>query len=280
MPVKIKGTRSELGDCGDWFLTHTVFQSYVKHVEVCVPLFEVSIKSHVKRVVLRAPPSPNRDAHTAPSPYISYPEHITAATNVSRALDNATLEEILSCAKGLFSEARVLTIEGGHCKKSRKIPQFRTIGSEFNAPCFFTDTPESCKTTAFQSLRRFPQHQTISTLILKGSWNIIRCTADFQSLAVALPSIREWHCVYAKPKTDAYTAICGILRSFPATITKVDLCLEGLNCKQPSSLKKWRKLFPEFHICKDLGRIVPQLESLNYTGHVCGSFFKTANPNA
>ena len=204
----------------------------------------------------------------------------TFRTSTSRTLDNATLEEIFSCAKVLFIEACVLTLEGGHCKKSRKIQHFRN-GLELKAPLENRTnnktTVDEFRTTELLQYRRFPEHQKINTMILKGSWNIIRCTADFQNLAAALPSLREWHCVYAKPKTDAYKAMCGALRSFPPAITRLNICLEGLNGKQPAPLSKWRKLFPQYHICKDLGRIFPQLESLSYTGHVCSCLFKSAN---
>ena len=258
--------------CGDWFLTHPRFQRYVRHVEVWVPLFEISLETR-PRVVLRPSNSPTVGNLPPSRPYIP---NTTFKTSTSRNLDNATLEEIFGCAKVLFTEACVLTLEGGHCKKSRKIQHFRN-GSEFKAPFANQTMVEESRMTELLQYRRFPEHQKINTMILKGSWNIIRCTADFQNLAAALPSIREWHCVYAKPKTDAYKAMCGALRSFPPTITRLNICLEGLNGKQPSPLSKWRKLFPHYHICRDLGRIFPQLESLSYTGHVCCCLFKSAN---
>lgn len=313
MLVKIKGTRSELQTCGDWFLSHPIFTSYVRHVEVWVPLFEISLETR-PRVLLRTPSnSPSHGNHAQPCPYTSYSESVTTTTRASRTLDNATLEEIFECTTVLFPEACVLTLEGGHCKKSRKIQHFREDGTQLKASCnngvaVFSETNSQIKapfadvaavkksrstipkalcthqtaceisrSTELATYRRFSPHQKISILILKGSWNIIRCAADFRNLAVALPSIREWHCVYAKPKTDAYIAMCGVLRSFPSTITKVNICLEGLNGKQPSPLNKWRKLFPQFHVCEDLGRIFPQLESLSYTGHVCRCLFSSGN---
>lgn len=279
MSVKIKGTRSELQTCGDWFLTHPSFQTYVKHVEIWVPLFEVPVEKP-PRLLLSALPSPQYNSHTTAGPHVSYSESVPTTPRVSRTLDNATLEEIYSCSKVLFPEACALTIEGGHCKKSRKVQHFRTNSSDFCVQRVAKAAAETPQTADLQLHRRFPEHPKVSTLILKGSWNIIRCAADFQYLAVALPSIREWHCVYAKPKTDAYKAMCGALRSLPATITRVNLCLEGLNGKQPSTLSKWRKLFPEFHVCRDLGRILPQLESLAYSGHICNLFFKSANATA
>ncbi|KAL8794348.1 MAG: hypothetical protein Q9195_003045 [Heterodermia aff. obscurata] len=270
--IKIKGTRSELQACGDWFLTHPRFQRYVRHVEVWVPLFEISRETR-PRVVFRPPQSPTLE--NLPPSRLHFPSP-TFRTSTTRAFDNATLEEIFGCARVLFVEACILTLEGGHCKKSRQIQHFRN-GSELKDPLESKTTVEESRTAELLQYRRFPEHQKINTLILKGSWNIIRCTADFQNLVVALPSLREWHCIYAKPKTDAYKAMCGALRSFPPTIRKLNICLEGLNGKQPSPLSKWRKLFPQYHICRDLGRIFPQLEGLSYTGHVCSCLFKSAN---
>ena len=256
---------------GHWFLTHPTFQFYVKHIEFWFPLFEKSPESR-PRVLLRTPStSPIQETHTPTRPY--YSESYTATTRIPRAMDNATLEEVLGCAKVLFPEACVLTLEGSHRKNSPKVQHFRSAGSELKTPSTSIEPPE---VTELSGCRHLPEQISTKTLVLKGSWNIIRCAADFQNLAVALPSVREWHCNYAKPKTDAYKAMCGVLRSFPRTITKINICLEGLNCKQPSPLSKWRKLFPQYHICKDLGRTCPQLEDLSYTGHVCHCLFKSA----
>ena len=262
--------------CGDWFLTHPTFQSYVKHVEVWVPLFEVSAGTKLQ-LPLGTIPSRVHGHHILAGSNISSPESGIIGARATRTHDNATLEEIFGGVQILFPQACALTIEGGHCKKSRKVQQFRTDSAESILPGFGRAINEVPFAADFQTNRRFPEHPNINTLILKGSWNIIRSAADFQCLAAALPSLREWHCIYAKPKTDAYKAMCGALRSFPATITRMNICLEGLNGKQASSLSKWRKLFPEFHICKDLGRKLPRLESLSYSGHICSSLFKAAN---
>ena len=230
------------------------------------------------RAPLRAPPSsPIQAPPVALRNQRPRSEELVPARRMLQTLDNATLEEVLGCTKVLFPGACALTIEGGHCKKSRKIQHFRqTAPKDSYLPKSLSPSIEKPKLRDGAKYRQFPDHHKISTLILKGSWNIIRETSDFQNLATALPSMREWHCVYAKPKTDAYRAMCGVLRHFPPTISKINLCLEGLNGKQPSSLAKWRKLFPEFHICKDLGYLFPQLETLTFTGHVCACLFNTA----
>jgi len=124
---------------------------------------------------------------------------------------------------------------------------------------------------------RLPILPTTKTLILKGAWNMIRCHNDFEILTSALPSLREFHCTYHKPKTMAYATIDDALKvGFPSTITHINLCLEGLYTKNASSLKKWRKLYPHHHICRTLGAVAPQLESLTYIGRVCGCLFSAA----
>ncbi|KAK4690795.1 hypothetical protein P7C71_g6075, partial [Lecanoromycetidae sp. Uapishka_2] len=124
---------------------------------------------------------------------------------------------------------------------------------------------------------QLPVLSNTKALILKGAWNLIRSSSDFLVLSSALPSLREFHCTYHKPKTGAYIAMCDSLRQgFPSTITHLNLCLEGLYTKNASSLKKWRKLYPTHHICRNLGAIAPQLESLTYTGRVCSTLFSSA----
>ena len=241
-----------------------------------VPLFEVTMGPR-PRAPLRAPPStPIQDTPTIPRNPRVRSDELVPTRRIFQTVGNATLEEIFGCTKVLFPQACALTIEGGHCKKSRKIQHFRTAAKDSYIPEPASPSIEKLRLLDNAKYRQFPEHHKISTLILKGSWNIIRQTTDFQNLAIALPNMREWHCVYAKPKTDAYKAMCGVLRHFPPTISKINLCLEGLNGKQPSSLAKWRKLYPEFHICKNLGRLFPQLETLIFTGHVCACLFKSA----
>lgn len=226
------------------------------------------------RTPLRAPPNPrNQDASIVLFGLRIGPNDFGPVLLGNHSTTNATLEDIFDYATVVFPEACALTIEGGHCKKSRKIQHYRTPAPAQTIAQPPVPHPLTLNGSTYPTF--FP-HTKIQTLILKGSWNIIREASDFQNLALALPYLKEWHCVYAKPKTDGYKAMCGVLRHFPPTITKINICLEGLNGKQPSSLAKWRKIYPAFHICKDMGRLFPQLESLTFTGHVCACLFRSA----
>ena len=242
--------------CADWFLSHPHLPLYVRHAEVWVPIYE-------KR----------SDSRAALQPFI--PSLLTlvegGAVNASNDLklayqlasQNSTLEEIFALAKFVFPDACILSLEGGHCKKPPMIQHFRnpSLTATKSAP---------------QGLPSLPN---IRTLVLKGSWNLMREESHFLTITSALPNLREWQCSYAKPKVGAYTTICSSLRHFPPTLVHLNLCLEGFYYKEPTSpfkCFKWRQLYPENHICHDLARITPQLESLTYTGRTCSSFFTTA----
>lgn len=237
-----------------------------------------------------------------------------APTAFQLASKNATIDEIFGYAQTLFPCLCALTIEGGHCKRPPKVRYFReaitsnalqttrsvvntssglgTIESKIlnpSMPKFLQENgqsnlpvlhqPQPLAPQSFQRLiePQLPRLLDTKTLILKGAWNTVRSSTDFSILATAMPSIREFHCTYHKPKTGAYRAICDSLAyDFPPTITSVNLCLEGLYTKNASSLKKWRKLYPTHHICRNLGAVAPQLESLTYSGRVCGAIFSSA----
>lgn len=236
-----------------------------------------------------------------------------ATTAFQLASKNATMDEIFGCAKVLFPGLCALTIEGGHCKRPPKVQYFR---EEVNKPLIDLDQifnqPDSEDTFESKILSlsmpvfrhasyrarlspavssrpyfpppsppnttpRLPVLINTKTLILKGAWNLVRSASDFKTLAAALPSLKEFHCTYHKPKTDAYIAMYEALEPYPPlTITHLNLCLEGLYTKNASSIKKWRKLYPARHICRALGKVSPRLESMTYTGRVCSTLFKTA----
>lgn len=169
------------------------------------------------------------------------------------ASSNATLDEIFGAVSCLFPSAIVLTIEGGHCKKPPMIRQFR-----------HPTTNDS---------QQLPYLPGIRTLVLKGAWNIMREDIHFSTLKTALPNIREWHTIYAKPKTKAYAFMSATIRHIPSTLTHLNICLEGFYNKEPLSPQKMRQLQLSHHLCRDLSRILPQLEALTFTGRVCGALF-------
>ena len=264
--IKIKGTQAGLEECADWFLTNIHLQQYVRHIEIWVPVWERragqfpqftelsgnmtyeqhEISHNVLAVTTIATPNRRNSQEV---------ENINQAYKL--ASSNATLDEIFACTSCLFPEVCILTIEGGHCKKPPMIRQFR----------------ENKKSPLPQRLSRLP---SIRTLVLKGAWNLLREQSDFDIIASALPNIREWHCTYSKPKTKAYHTICSVIRHFPQSITHLNICLEGFYSKEITPAAKMRVLQLEHHLCRDLGRIIPQLEALTFTGRVCHTLFTSA----
>lgn len=291
MVVRTKGTKEELEECINWFLTYPYLQSYVKHLEIWVPLWEVkdgrsAIRTTVEVVF-------NEGGRAAPRAAQAgwftggHARHIVESTNIASAYQpashNATLEEIFTCAEMLFPLVCAITIEGGHCKKPPRIAYFReaqTLPGNDPTQSEEPSPPVTVKSLTPASKPHLATLPNVTTLILKGAWNIIRTDTDFQILSRALPNLREWHCAYSKPKTDGYTAICGILQQFPRTIVRLNLCLEGLYAKEDISTMKWRKVYPANHVCLDLGLLGPQLERFTYTGRTCSKLFQSASTAA
>ena len=185
-----------------------------------------------------------------------------------QASHNVTLQDIFKHTRDLFREAYALTIEGGHGKRTPLIKAHPPITDESASqyPLFFGNV----------STKMLTVNPTIGSLVLKGAWNIIREPSDFCILKTALPNLREYHCTYAKPKIQAYAAMCCIMKYFPSSIKHLNICLEGLTSKPTATPEKWRSLYTEYHICKDIGRQLPNLETFSYTGRICCSLFKNA----
>ena len=265
--------------CGDWFLTRSHLQQYVRHFEVWVPVWETKDARGEGQTRLDARPNDLRTQHKAAQFIWAHdthgrPEASSTTVSYKLASQNATLEEILGCAKALFPEACALTVEGGHCKKPRRIQHSREARLALPSWLAIPQTLASRLRETATALD-LPKHTRIHTLVLKGAWNIIRQASDFHSLSFALPNLREWHCNYSKPKTEAYQAICAVLKHFPPTIVHLNISFEGLYSKEPYAFEKWRKFYQTHHICLNLGRLCPQLETLAYTGRICHCLFQT-----
>ena len=263
-------------------MTHAHLQPYVRHIEFWVPVWEMKARAQqpffLPNISQQTRNWPN-SANSPPSPgIIDDSNNLTLAYQLSS--HNATLQEIFACAQELFPEACCVTIEGGHCKKPPRIQHFRQASLVTIASLDQGDPMLQLSAVRSNTKPKMPTLPNITTLVLKGAWNIIRQDSDFHTIADAFPNLREWHCTYSKPKTESYTAMCAVLQQFPPKITHINICLEGLYGKQSSSLQKWRKVYPDHHICHNLGRLAPQLETLIYTGRVCGCLFSSAAESA
>lgn len=109
---------------------------------------------------------------------------------------------------------------------------------------------------------------------MRGAWNIMRDYQHWTTISEALPSLREWHCAYAKPKIEAYHTICGALSTLPSSLVHLNISLEGFHSKDQSHWLGGK--IGHHHMCRMLGRLTPQLEHLSLTGHICADLFNTA----
>ncbi|KAL9579622.1 MAG: hypothetical protein Q9203_006615 [Teloschistes exilis] len=255
--IKVKGTHSGFADCEDWFMKHPHLRTHVRHFEVWVPVWEVKASRRPTEI----PPIPSaftprpdmRGTRANGRPAIVVQEISDMTQAFQQASHNVSLDEIFQHLRDTFPEAYALTIEGGQGKRTPVIKAGRD-GSE-----------------------PWPViNPKIGSLVVKGAWNIIREPSRFYLFTTAFPNLREYQCAYAKPKPQAYKTMCCILTCFPSSISHLNMCLEGLTGKPPSSPDKWRSLYSTFHICSDIGQVLPDLETFSYTGRICGCLFTMA----
>lgn len=98
---------------------------------------------------------------------------------------------------------------------------------------------------------------------------------DWSHIQEALPCLTEWHCGYHRPRSEAYNTINEILLQLPSTLRHVDISLDSMFSKDDSILGSTPS-GKTHHVCEQLGRIAPRLESLAYTGKVCECFWTAA----
>ncbi|KAI9739826.1 MAG: hypothetical protein M1834_006547 [Cirrosporium novae-zelandiae] len=252
--IKVKGTIAELQEASEWFDLKPLLRTYVRHIEIWVPVWG----------------NKTEHSHSLPTSHIQtssivhhgvvtvFNDRQTGSNTIyQQASHNASIEEIFDVVQDVFPDACVLTLEGGHCKKPPMIKHFKN------------------QSTKWQWLPTLPN---IRTFIMKGAWNIIRDDVDFLRLSAALPNLIEWHCTYAQPKSKAYKSMYDILdpKSLPNHLTHLNICLEGFYSKGAAKPNMWSKVYPKYHICRVLGDVTSSLEALTYTGRVCGCFFTHA----
>lgn len=247
--LKIKGTRESVEQAMYWFCIHPHLKSYVKHIEIWFPVFQQ--KNPAFDRTLRIPQTtPDRSTLIRSVSNLADTGNIISYQSPS---NNCTLEEIFSFVQMTFTEACILTLEGGERKKPPMVRHF------------VNDEVES-----------LPRLDRIRTLVCKGQWNIVRSDEDFQNIAAALPNLNEWHGSYAKPKSKSYLSMATILPSLPQHLTHLNICLEADYRREAVSPLFFKKVTAKTHFCLELGKAIPTLEHLVYTGRVCSSFFESA----
>jgi len=256
--LKIKGTRAGLAESENWFYSHWHLTRHVRHIEFWVPVWgeKASLDNRSMESVL---PLPGRNgyhhlAHQANESLMTANDLL--GFNFKLSVYSATLSQIFTHINVFFPEARVFTLEGGHCKKSNMIRQF---------PNVLFSNPN-------QALDPLPN---IRTFAMRGAWNIMREYSHWRNIELALPNVEEWHCGYAKPRVEADATINEILLRLPQRLRHVNISLDGMYSKDPTTLGS--SSMPGLpHLCERLGRVLPQLESLAFTGKICECLWTSA----
>ncbi|KAL5333894.1 hypothetical protein BJX70DRAFT_39028 [Aspergillus crustosus] len=259
--IKLKGTIGELDESARWFLTHPHLAPYVRHVEIWIPVWGQRAVKNPSRQTPRRINDENvgladMAALQATMAWDDADSHPTTDYKYHYASHNATLEEMFLHVGNIFPEARILTLEGGHCKKPPMVRHFRS--DPFG-----------------RSGRQLPVLPDVQTFVMRGAWNIMRDYQHWSTLSQALPSVREWHCSYAKPKLEGYNTIANILRCLPPTLVHINVSLEGFDNKDNSQSRWLGDGVNPPHLCRLLGEVAPRLESLKFTGKVCACLFET-----
>ncbi|KMP06502.1 hypothetical protein DIZ76_014415 [Coccidioides immitis] len=258
--IQVKGTTDGLQESAEWFSSHPHLGPYVRHIEIWVPVWGDRLpRPHALQSGRR---EINAGESLAPADSIALLQSVTDGIEHGRtnhnfrfANRNATLQQIFYHVACFFPDAKMLTLEGGHCKKPPMIKHF-------------------CSDSTYE--QRLEVLPNIQTFIMRGAWNIMREYDHWCNIVSALPNIREWNCTYAKPKREAQATISKILTTFPRGLSRLNISLEGF-CSKTNSQARWLGACQvERHLCRLLGDIVPQLESLTFTGKVCSTLFNVA----
>ncbi|KAH7027789.1 uncharacterized protein B0I36DRAFT_143520 [Microdochium trichocladiopsis] len=247
--IKLKATIDSCNHVMHFFVQRPHLRQYVKHVEVWFPVFQPKLAVVNHREPLQTLP-------------IVSPEGITSAT-YALPTDNSSLEEIFYLVSLVFPDARVLTLEGGERKKAPRVHY--TLGPDRHD----TDPASAIAKTSL------PVVSSIRTLIIKGQWNIIRSSTDWDVISQAIPNLEEWHGTYAKPKSKSYLSMATILDRLNPRISRLNLCLECDYRREMTCPPYYAKVCDQVHWCEKLANAATNLEHLSYTGRVCHGFFET-----
>lgn len=257
--IKIKGTRTGLDESKEYFINHLHLTKYVRHIEFWVPVWGDKASFDNRSLDTLLPGGNDRAANLQLAHQANeslFPANDLLGFSFKLSAYSATLSQIFSHIACFFPEARVFTLEGGHCKKSNMIRHF----------------PKTLFPPSNQALEPLPN---IRTFAMRGAWNIMREHKHWQNLEAALPNVEEWHCGYAKPRPEADTTINDILYDLPMRFRHVNISLDGMYSKDPTTLGS--SSFPgQPHLCERLGRVLPNLESLSFTGKICECLWSSA----
>ncbi|KAJ5782018.1 hypothetical protein N7457_003792 [Penicillium paradoxum] len=256
--IKVKGTWEELAGCVEWFNNHRHLIPLVRHVEIWIPVWG-------DRAV-HLPPGVDAERNPVLAAASLLAPNLGHGIQYHRANKNATLEDIFEVLRRSFSAARVLTLEGGHCKNSPMVRHFR---------------PDLLSDPIWSSRRSLPALENIQTLVMRGSWNLIRDFESWRNIVQALPALREWHCAYASPHLGAYFSMMHVLMQPLSPIQHFNLSLDGYHNSNDRFLRELYMISGNFLlVCRIVAEAAPLLESFSFTGRVCWYFFEAMKQQA
>ncbi|EGX89386.1 hypothetical protein CCM_07637 [Cordyceps militaris CM01] len=247
--IKLKGTVSSIKQAVAHFAGRGQHLAHhVKHIEVWFPVFQ---PRH----------GPLAVSNTSVLPVLRS-DGLSTACYVLPG-DNSTLQDVFLFISLYLPHSKILTLEGGERRKAPKVVHvYNAHGNnlDYGPP--------------------LPIMRSITTLVTKGQWNLMRDHSDFFSILGALPSIEEWQGAYSKPKSKSYITISQFLPHMPGTIKHLSLCLENDYRREAVVPAYYAKAAHQTHICTVLGKIMPKLEQFSYTGRICHNFFQVASQSA
>lgn len=275
--IKIKGTTISLRESQIWFKNNPHLQVYVKHIEVWIPVWERRAGGAPENLHM-APTTPDRTALIRvmnDQGIAGLDSYSSIGTAYQLSSGNAALDVVFDFVSNGFSEACILTLEGGHGKQPPRAMHFDKPGIEDKASPSVINV-ENQEDTTMLLLRRLPGLSNIRCLVIKGAWNIIRSEYDFRRILIATPKLEEIHCTYQEANSAAYLTIARSLPLIPGAISHVNLLIECNYTNEVQIPMFWRNIHPKTHICHELAKVTPQLEHFQYTGRICHHFFDHA----
>lgn len=251
-----------------WFSQHPYLSQFVRHIEIWVPVLgDRTLKPISRREdasgVLNTPRELNRgNDGVVAAPVLDVPQYLHSS-DIRHPLRNATLQQLFRFVANHCSNARIFTLEGGHCRKPPLI-------AHFSSPY----TPGMC----------FDTLPNVHTFVMRGAWNLMREEDHWHCMSSALPNLREWQCAFVKPKPKACATLGRVLTHLPTTqITSLNITLEGFYKKKSGAESRWWLESPDSsdlqlppHLCRLFAAVLPQLETLTLTGRVCHTLFSVA----
>jgi len=168
--------------------------------------------------------------------------------------DKCSLEDVFRFIALTLPSVRCLTLEGGERRKAPKIDVFN-------------------KRLGLTELTRL---ETVTTLVMKGQWNLARDNGDFANIITAIPNLRRLYSSYSRGKSKSYITIANylpLLHQQAQNINDLRLCLESDGRREALAPTYARKAAARVHICESLAQAASNLEHFSYSGRLCHSLF-------